>query len=315
MISEKTIADYWFTIEPYVFVGLTNTCALLYNTLDGVTIESDKIEVIELLRETMQEENCGVVLLTNGRYKQKEVNSFIKELREKYMGDIIDVALSKGKPVQVLPFFNFPNKHNIYKKQNFPSLRNVLEKLSEISLHVDNTTNLTKLLPFLYSIPGKPIFNIIGNIADVTNYRELLSFLNQHPSPKSIIGSYTDVIALQPTFENTFHYSISVSLQIDMRQWEQSRQILLNQTLPFEYIFDVTSVEDCQQAEQLVEQFRIEKYQLRPVYTGHNIRFFEENVFLTKEDILSTPMSIKDIFSRQAMNIYDFGKINNLSSV
>ena len=34
------------------------------------------------------------------------------------------------------------------------------------------------------------------------------------------------------------------------------------------------------------------------------------NVFLTKEDILSAPMTIKDLFSCQAMNIYDFGKIN-----
>jgi pseudo-rSAM protein len=83
-----------------------------------------------------------------------------------------------------------------------------------------------------------------------------------------------------------------------------------NTTLPIEYVFDVSSDEDIQQVEQLIEQFRIEKYRLNPVYTGNNIRFFEENVFLTKEDILSTSMSIKDFFARQAMNIYDYGKIN-----
>ena len=54
---------------------------------------------------------------------------------------------------------------------------------------------------------------------------------------------------------------------------------------------------------------------LNPVYTGDNIRFFEENVFLTKKDTLFTPMTIKDFFSRQAMNIYDFGKINILPNV
>jgi pseudo-rSAM protein len=306
----KTAVDYWFTIEPYVFVGITEKCVLLYNTLDGVTIESDKAEVIELLREMLQTENCGVVLLTNERYKQKEVNGFIRELREKYMGDIIDVSLSKGKPVQLLPYFNFPDKQEIYKKHNFSPLKNVLENLSEISIHIDSTTNITKLIPFLQSIPGSPTFNIIGNIKEVPNNSEILSFFNQHPSPKNILCSYKNVVALQPAFENNFSYRISVRFPIDMDEWNQSRQVLLNQTLPVETIFDVTSDDDCLQAEQLIEQCKIEKYRLNPVYTGNNIRFFEENVFLSKEDILSTPMTIKDFFTRQAMNIYDFGKIN-----
>jgi pseudo-rSAM protein len=310
MKSKKAATNYWFTIEPYVFVGITNKCVLLYNTLDGATIESDKVEVIELLQETLQEENCGVVLLKNERYKQKDINGFIRELRYNYMGDTIDVALSKGKPVQLLPYFNFPDKHEIYKKHNFSLLKNVLENLSEISIHLDVTTNITKLIPFLQSIPGSPTFNVIGNMEEVTNYSKLLSYLDQHPSPKNMLCSYKNVITLQPAFENNFSYRISVCFPIDMQQWNHSRQTLLNQTLPVEYIFDVSSDEDIQQVEQLVERFQIEKYRLNPVYTGNNIRFFEENVFLSKEDILSTSMSIKDFFSRQAMNIYDFGKIN-----
>ena len=310
MIFLKTAIDYWFTIEPYVFVGITKQSVLLYNTLDGVTIESNKTEVIELLQEMLQAENCGVVLLTNERYKQKEIEGFIRELRKKYMGDIIDVTLSRGKPVQLLPYFNFPDKLEIYKKQNFPPLKNVLEHLSEISIHVDNTINVTKLIPFLQSIPGSPTFNISGNIGAVSKYRELLIFFDQHPAPKNILCSYKNVIALQLSFENNFSYRISVNFPIDLHQWENARQILLNQSLPVEYIFDVTSDEDCLLAQQLIDSFQIEKHLFIPVYTGDNIRFFEENVFLSKEDILSTPMTIKDFFSKHAMNVYDFGKIN-----
>ena len=310
MKSQKSAADYWFTIEPYVFVSITDKCVLLYNTLDGVTLESEKVEVIKLLRETLQEENCGVVLLANNRYEQKDVNVFIRELREKYMGDVIDVTLSGGRPVQLLPYFNFPDKQEIYKKLNYEQYKNVLENLSEISIHVDTTTHLEKLIPFLQSIPGISIFNIIGNIEAVTNYSELLSFFDQHPSTKYVLCSYTNVISLQPTFERNFSYKISVHFPIDMQQWNTSRQILLNQTSPFEYIIDVSSDEDYLQAEQLIDRFQIEKYRLNPIYTGKNIRFFEENVFLSKEDILSTSMTMKDFFARQAMNIYDFGKLN-----
>ena len=278
----KTSINYWFTIEPYVFVGIAKENVLLYNTLDGVTLESDEAEVIELLYEMLKEDNCGVVLLTNERYNQKKIKDFISELREKYMGDIIEIDLSKGKPVQLLPFYNFSNKHEIYKKHNFSSFKNELRNLSNISIHINSTTNILKLISFLKSIPGTPSFNIVGNILEAEEYDTLLFFLNQHPSPKDISCSYLNVIPLQPAFENNFSYRISVHLPIDMEQLKKSRQILLNQTFPVEYIFDVSSIDDCMQAERLIEQFNIEQYQLKPVYTGDNINFFEENVFLKK---------------------------------
>lgn len=225
------------------------------------------------------------------------------------MGDIIDIALSKGKPVQLLPFFNFPDKHKIYKKHNFSPLKNILENLSEISIHVDVTTNVTKLISFVQSIPGSPTFNIVGNIEEVAKYTELLSYLDQHPSPKNMLCFYKNIIDVQSDFKNNFSYKISVSFPIDMHQWSHSRQILLNQSLPVEYVFDVSSDEDCLQAEQIINQFKIEFHRFNPIYTGNNIGFFNKNIFLTKEDILSTSMTIKDFFSRQAMNIYDYGKI------
>lgn len=312
MMAKETVTEYWFTIEPYVYIGLTNKCVLLYNTLDSATIESDKSEVIELLQETLQKENYGVILLSEKRLQNKNINAFITELREKYMGDIIDATLSKGKPIQLTPFFNFSDTDQLelYKKHNFSSDRNMLEKLSEISIHVDNTTNIRKLISFLQSVPNKLTFNMIGNLGRLTNYKELLSFLNQCSSPKNIFCSYKNVIPLQPAFENEFMYRIVVDFPIHSQFWDNSMQILRNQTLPFEYVFNVSSLSDCQKSEQLIEQFQIERYQFKPVFTGDNMHFFKENVFLSKEDILSTHISIKNIFANQSINIFDFGKIN-----
>ncbi len=314
MTVMQTENDYWFTIEPYVFISVKKECALLYNTLDGVTIKSENDEVVGLLQEIIKVENCGVVLLTNDRYKQKEIKKFINDIREKYMGDIIDIALSKAKPIQILPYFNFPNKLKIYKIHNFSPLKNILQNLTEINIYVDASLDVIKLIQFLLTIPENRTLNIIGNISDVTNYNKLLSHLDQYTGPKHILCSYKNIISQQLTFKNNFSYQISVHLPLDMQQWENSRQILLNQTYQIEYFFDVTSEDDYFQAEQIVKQFQIEKYQLKPVYTGDNIRFFEQNVFLNQDDILSTSMTIKDFFARQAMNIYEFGKITIMSN-
>jgi pseudo-rSAM protein len=316
MTLKDTEIDYWFIIEPYVHIRLTNQNALLYNTLDNATIESDKRAVVEFLERVLEKENCGVVLLGSKKYHNINIFTFIKELREKYMGDIIDINLSEGKPIQVLPFFNFQERDNtaIYKEQNFSQSKSALANLSEISIHLDHTTDIIKLIPFLQSLPEGIIFNILGNIKDVANYNELLAFFNQHPSSKKMVCSYTNLIALQPAFGNSYSYKISVAFPIDMEQWGYSRQMLHNQTLPFEYVFEVSSDEDYQNAEQLIEEFQLENYQFKPVYTGENLLFFEENVYLTKEEILGTTISIKDIFMRQAINIYDFGKINILAN-
>lgn len=308
----KNVSDYWFTIEPYVFVDIKRKHVLLYNTLDGVTIESTNEKIVELLQETLQEENCGVALLTHERYRQEEICCFVDELREKFMGDVINVSLSDGKPVQILPFYNYSKEQELYKKNNFSSYKNILEKLFEISLYIDATTNITKLIHFLITLPKNLTFNIVGNMEEVPNYSELFSYLDHCSSPKNLLCSYKNIIPLQPIFAHNFSYQISVSFPINVERWNHAMKVLLSQALPVEFVFEVSSEEDVQLSEQLIEQHQIDKYRLKPNYTGNNIRFFENEVFLSKEDILSTPMTMKDFFARQAMNLYDFGKITIL---
>lgn len=310
MKSKKTITDYWFTIEPYVYINVVNNQALLYNTLNGDSIESANAKVLELIRAILQKENCGVVLLSSEQYQQQDISDFICELRKKYMGDIIDVSLSKAKPIQLLPYFNLQDKQDLYKKHNFSPHKKILDNLSEISIHVDNTTNITKLISFLESVSGNLTFNIIGNLGEVNNYKEVLTFLNGYDSPKNIQCSYKSIVHLQPDFNNNFSYIVCVRLPMDELEWNNSKKIILKQALPTKYIFDVCFKEEYQQIEQLIKEYKIDNYQIKPIYCGDNIDFFKENVFLMKDDILSGPVSIKDIFANQALNIYDFGKIN-----
>lgn len=314
MITKKETTNYWFKIEPYVHISIVNSNVLLYNTFDGSFIESKDIEIVKLLKETLLKENCGVVLLTAERYNLDNIRKFIMELRAKYMGDIIDIELSKSKPVQIMPFTSLVNTQELFKKQNFPTGKKILEYLSEISIYVDYNTNIMDLNSFLKSLPNISTVNIIGNLKDVANYKELLLVLDQFPSLKKITCNYSNVISLQPEFVNNFSYSILINYPIDISKWNYSRRLLLNQSIPFECIFEVTSMDNYSQINKFIEEFGIEKHQLKPVYTGDNIDFFKENVFLTRDDILSTPLSISDFFINQSMNIFDFGKIAIMSN-
>lgn len=200
---ETSIIGWWFTIEPYVYIGLTSECVLLYNTLDGEYIESNKVEIIQLLKKLLERNNQGVVYLTNEDIQNRIVESFVDEVREKYMGDIIDIALSNEKPVQILPLFNFLDneKLEVYKRHNFSVSRNLLENLFEITIHVNNETDICAFLNFLKSVPSKIIFNIYGKLNDVVNNERLLSFLDNSSSlKKSLLFIYGDSL-----FANIFY--------------------------------------------------------------------------------------------------------------
>ena len=72
--------DYWFTIEPYVFINIANNCALLYNTYDGKILISKKAKVIELLNTFLQKKDCGVILLKRDLYHNSDIFDLITKM-------------------------------------------------------------------------------------------------------------------------------------------------------------------------------------------------------------------------------------------
>lgn len=285
-MTKKNPVDYWFLIEPYVCINTTSEMALLYNTLDGVSIESYKYEVIELINEILEEKNGGIVLLEEKRYKQKNVKFFINELRDKFMGDIIEVSLSKCKPVQLLPFFNFKNKYVIYKKLNFSFQQNVLENLSEITIKLDAFTDIKNLISFLYRVPEKVVFNIELRSMNIAACNELLVFLNNKYCIKNLIFSYKNIVSICSKFNNNFSCIVEVDFPLDKPRWLQSLKMLINQNLPFKYIFNVKSIEEFEFSEQLIEQHNIKIYSFNLIYTVCNVDFFQKYVFFIYERLL-----------------------------
>ena len=259
------------TIEPYVFINIANNCALLYNTYDGKILISKKAKVIELLNTFLQKKDCGVILLKRDLYHNSDIFDFITDLRNKYMGDIIDISFSKGKPIQILPYYNLNYKNELYK-----------------------------------------IHNIISNNNEIDDNQYFSSFLEKHNSSINIVCSYSNITLLNLSNTDNLYYKITVNFPINTKEWDNSIQILSNKNFSFEYILNISSLEDYEMAERLIDQFQIKKYIFKPIYTGGNIDFFKEYVFLTEDDILSTTMSIKDFFANQSINIYEFGKISIL---
>lgn len=308
MFVPEEKCDYWFTVEPYVLIDIVDCKALLYNTLDGEIIVSNQLCVINLLSRVLKRENCGVALLTYTEYQKDEIASFVKQLRDKYMGDIIAVNLSKGKPVQLFPYYYYIDK-SLIKDFYLSENGNILENLSEMTICIDNETDVDYLVSYLKSIPKISLYNIYPSQLDIRRCGTLFEFLKNISADKYICSLYTDLKFDTIIFDGDFSYKILIKFPIDMNVLLGLIKILADASLSVEYIFEVSSNMDCIQAEKVVDSYNLMNYQLKPVYTGNNIDFFKENVFLVESDIISTHLSIKEIFIRQSVNAYDFGKL------
>lgn len=301
---------YWFTIEPYVYINQVKQRVLLYNTLDGVTIESEEADVVTLIREVLRKENVGVVELEKSQLEKPAIKAFVEELRDKYMGDFINQNHSAGRPVQVLPFINYPAWRD--QRCNFNYLENWLQMLFEVTIHLDSTSDMAKLKAYLQAMPENVVFTLVSDWQEMNGGDQLLDFLKQWPAHKTITCPYTCIPPLMEENISGFSYQVTIRFPIDHSRWEDMVRLEQTRSSSFSYIFEVSSEADFQAAERLIEACSIEKYQLNPVYTGSNMDFFKENVFLTHDDIFNSLISMKDLFSKRAINRNDFGKLNIL---
>jgi pseudo-rSAM protein len=73
----------------------------------------------------------------------------------------------------------------------------------------------------------------------------------------------------------------------------------------------ITSVSEYERAELLSEQLikRNIEVNIKPFYNQKNLTFFEENIFMQQDDILSEELDKQDIFTLKELNMNDFGKI------
>lgn len=314
MNIENVNKSYWFVIESYVYVGLSSNFVVLYNTLDGVSIESSNNDVVSLMRENLKKENNGVLLLSNEILQNTDIKNFIHNLRENFMGDIIDSALSKGKPVQLHPIFNFSDFSDLqlYKRQSFSSDRNLNDIISEITIHMDISAIMDELIPFLLLLPPHVTINLLfeSHISDIAIIDNLLPVLRNRQSVKKLICSYKYVAYLPKEKENNFYYNIVIDFPIDKHLLQDCRNFLYANNLQHKVVFKVASEADYQAVENIAENYNFVDYAILPIFNTKNIDFFERYVFLSKSDIFSMPISLRDIFMHQSINSYDFGKFS-----
>ncbi len=306
---------YWLTIEPYVYVNFSSSSVLLYNTLDGKYVESDNILVVQLVKNIAKKENCGVYLLTNKELKNECIKSFIIKIRQNFIGDILPTSLSEGKPIQFMSFLNFQQDRNRLSEQpNISIGENVLDYLHEVNLNFDEDDELSidKLNDVIEQLYQVSVINLCNNLFGYSHLNSLLKMLSKINGKKNIIYNYNNLqgdYSLLNNLGKEYSFVVNVDFPLNTHNWEALISLKISLKRDISLVFCIEKEEDLEQVELLVSNYSINNYKLKPVYNNKNIDFFRTNIFLTKDDILSSNLSMKEIFANKTLNTYNFGKL------
>jgi pseudo-rSAM protein len=335
----KTEPYFWLAIEPYVFIFKGKEEYILYNTFShkSLTVSIQNIEVIDLLDTLLNIDNMYTTHIIQERLLKLEIFNFIFKLRKGFFGDIYPTSLIEQKPISIPPVLSVKNSiENITKDEELDKKETYLNFLHELTIYLNgecdkqckycnayhkqflfctqtNTYFSKEEIDLLLLNIGETNISKInlvgGNILKYNNLHYLLSQIKLYNIGLYIYYKNVDfnIIKEISLYDNLFIYLLISITEIDNNElYELISQFVQINNLCFNFI--ITSEKDKNMIDTLVEHFSMQSYNILPFYDGNNIDFFKQMVFLSKEEILKTSLKIEDIFIRQSLNIYDYGK-------
>ena len=232
------------------------------------------------------------------------------------------------KPIQLMPILNI--QRDIKMQEDFGS--EVLRYLLELNIYPNNncsqscqycnayykqTTccrnsndNETLDVSVLKDIFSQIRFGIVGKInilgGNILLYPDLLE-LNH------LLAEFKDRTHFYVHYKNytkntileNFHTNLIVNFPVDNPAFNNVLSEINKEKTNVHFI--VENEEQYTETEQFIENNKIDKYEIKPFFNGKNIDFFCENIFVSKEDIFSKPLSMREIFRNQKMNLNFFG--------
>ena len=330
----------WLFLEPFVHLSTKNGHHLFYNAITKKILEFHSDQAVDKICHHLSLPVNGYVIpLCENDFQLPSVTKLIRQLKRQYMVDILRPEWSSGKPVNILPL-------PVVKKTNPETPAVLSDHLKELLIHVnsDASAYLELYDKALYQFPFpsfqpeksremqypllqsvlqqlKELSNITINIigSDIFQYSwfdEMVSLLNNSAFNKRY---YLPIDQFNPEkiqqIKKNSTLSFLVTFPMHLSSFEKiGREISSHQNkyLPVEFIFIVQNPEEVKQSQEVIQLFSLNKVYFKPYYNGKNLRFFEEQVFMTKEDIFASKPDQKQIFSRMTFNENDLGKITIL---
>lgn len=337
---------YWLYLESFTFIFKGRQGYLFFNSVSNQNFHVFPQEkVYNLIDQLLELEQMYCIEISDIEIDKYEIWPFIKRLRDTFTGDIFSKKMIKKKPIALCPKISIMKSVERLKVHPENSVgQNLLNYLHELNIfitghcsldcHSCNTyakqvitciknaseLNILVLKELLQNVQPTGLYkiNILGgDIFSYTQWKELCLLINDLPFQAKLYNYFQNILL---NFEKIKDipkkstFCVVIPYNFSKKELADSLELLERNNLNFELVFHITSNLQYSDAVSFCKKKGIEQYSILPIFTGSNKDFFQKNVFLDYESILSVSSSKKDIFSRMSLNTNDFGKLNIMNN-
>lgn len=340
----KKIETLWLYLHPYVFISEDLNEFLFYNSLTFKKMSFEKTMTVTIFVNELQNiSNLYSIKIHLKDLEDASLLKFVQAIQAFGFGDIIEGELEK--PIIMPPVLNLQKSVERLKEHKAPIGNNILSYLHEVTFYVNgtclfschnckdrykqytcctkstNTLDPSFLKKILFSIyyTGAAITLAGGNIFQYESLEEILTIIEGMGATHTLLSDWRnlpeDFVCLSKIKKGSFKLKILVMDLTDISSILSIAEKIQAAQIQQCWEISITSLPEYEKAEILNEKLSdlVDDVTIRPLYTGENITFFEECIFIDQEELDNIELDRQGIFALQALNTNNFGKITILS--
>lgn len=328
--------NYWLTLHKDTFLWIKGEDGCVYNTVNRKLLRFRNEGVLQpFVADLLQVDNLYKTRISEEYLLSGEVRKWVDDLLSIECAEFIEDNLLTNREVSYIPELKIQDRVSYYKfKHDNGEDGGIMMHLHKLIIHLNGSkygnedyskqvifpekrgAELPKdaFSQFLYSF-GEPSFLaeivLVGCLWEHTEYDGFWALFKSLNIPISIycterdFAEHVDAARLLMEEPNVSVYVLfaDYSLVGDC----QFTPVFENSKV--HWCFVVTSEKDYMCAESLVDQHRLKESRFAPVYTGDNLTFFEENSYMTEDDLQGIRLSKREIFAHQTLNTHFFATL------
>ncbi|MEI7489993.1 MAG: hypothetical protein WCK92_01245 [Bacteroidota bacterium] len=326
-------------LEPYTFSVMAGNDVLIYNSLNGRILEYRDSPAVARFISEAEDPGGGFLAAMDTEPGNPEIASLVADLRESFCGDLVS-ASGKLRPSVIRPkpvIKNYPPDKDSPSFSADDYLRNIYFFLNQDNNEVctDYRFAANQFFCPVFNQQGysemqfETVFNTCSRYtgvsgmeislsgSDITAYSEIKNVISRihklllpvtfHlPLPCSDPDVVSRLLRI-PKSRTSLYISFPGGPKA-LKAIRRNPEYIKKQHL-VDLNFMIRSLDEYKAVTELLQEPGKEKVFLFPYFDGGNSGFFKENVFLSKDEILSLKPTQKQIYSRSLINEQLYGKI------
>lgn len=330
---------HWLHLNEDIFLWNKNGVILIYNSKNYKRAIVEETKVLEKIITQLNDiQNLYCVELNDELLADSAVKEFITQIINIEGGGLKKINKDGTKPVSFFPLLNLQSdSERVRSDEGLSDGEHLYTYLHEMTVHLNgkhdveneyykqitypvNTSDSLDIKlfePFFLNCLTTYInkINFVGNnLFSLTGFSELLLLAKKSNREITFYLHISEASNYTNTYEILKADNIKIVFVIDVANIQPEAEgvvagLSFGKKINAKHSFVITSENEYEQAMELIDRFNISNYKIEPVFNGNNESFFKDLIYLENDDLQEINLCKREIFARQALNTFAFGKL------